>query len=152
MCNSTPLLNPSVSLNIFDSSSASLFKSHLSKFKSRIKSLTTECTKLNDQLRQSEQDKNSLLDHITQLGRQHRDDNDSLQNELNNYRKLLSKYSNEDTQSVLLNIYSPPEHDLSLYDEVLLESDQSKTFYESTNYKELFARVYKTLRTNVSCS
>ncbi|CAF2141826.1 unnamed protein product [Rotaria magnacalcarata] len=153
MRNSNPLLSSSVSSNLFDGSSVSLFQSHLSKLKSRIKSLTTECGKLNDQLHQSEQDKHSLLDHITYLERQHRDDNDTLQNELNNYRKLLDKYSNENAQSVLLNIYSPPEHDLSLYDEVLLESDhQSNTYYEPTNYKELFERVYKTLKTNVRCS
>ncbi|CAF2637392.1 unnamed protein product [Rotaria sp. Silwood2] len=153
MPNSPPLLNSSTSSNIFDSSSTSVFKSHLSELKSRIKSLTIECTKINDQLRQSEQDKHYLLDRITQLERKRRDDNDSLQNELNHYRKLLEKYSNEHNKLVLSNIYSPPEHDLSLYDEVLLEkNNQMKSCYEPTNYKDLFSRVYEILKMNISSS
>jgi len=132
-----------ISSNLFDVSSVSIFQSHLSELKSRIHSLTMECTTLNDQLHQSEQDKHYLIDCITQLERKHRDDNDSLQNELNYYRKLVEK----STKTILSNIYSPPEHDLSLYDEVLLENNQSKSFYEPTNYKELFARVYEKLKT-----
>ncbi|CAF1035853.1 unnamed protein product [Rotaria sp. Silwood1] len=144
--NSSLLLNSS---NLFDTSYASVFKSHLSELKSRIKLLTNECTKVNDQLRQSEQDKRYLLDHIIQVERKHRDDNDTLQNELNHYRKLLEKYSNEHTKSVLSNIYSTPEYDLSLYDEVLLENNQLKFYYEPTNYKDLFSRVYEKLKINI---
>ncbi len=139
-----------ISSNLFDVSSVSIFQSHLSELKSRIHSLTNECTILNDQLHQSEQDKRYLIDFITQLERQRRDDNDSLQNELNHYRKLLEKYTNDNTKSILSNIYSPPEHDLSLYDEVLLENKQQlkSSLYEPTNYKDLFARVYEKLKTN----
>jgi len=132
-----------ISSNLFDVSSVSIFKSHLSELKSRIYSLTNECTTLNDQFHQSEQEKRYLTDCITQLERKHRDDNDSLQNELNYYRKLVEK----STKTMLSNIYSPPEHDLSLYDEVLLENHQSKSSYEPTNYKELFACVYEKLKT-----
>jgi hypothetical protein len=138
--------SPIISPNLFDISSASIFKSHLSELKSRIRSLTNECTTLNEQLHQSDQDKYYLIDRITQLERQRRDDNDSLQNELNHYRKLISKYHNENTQNILSNIYSPPEHDLSLYDEVLLENQTKKPSYEPTNYKELFAQVYEKLK------
>lgn len=148
LSHSSPVLNASVSPNLFNSSSASLFKSHLTELKTHIKSLTNDCTQLNDQLRQSEQDKCYLIDRINQLERQRRDDDDSVQNELNHYRKLLEKYSNENTTSVLLNMYSPPENDLSLYDEVLLETNQTKPSYEPTNYKELFARVYEKLKIN----
>lgn len=135
--------------NLFDVSSVSAFQSHLSELKSRIHSLTIECTTLNDHLHRSEQDKHYLLDRITQLERQRRDDNDSFQNEVNHYRKLSEKYTNENTKSILSNIYSPPEHDLSLYDEVLLENKlQSMSYsYEPTNYKDLFARVYEKLKT-----
>jgi hypothetical protein len=136
----------SISPNLFDISSTSIFKSHLSELKSRINLLTNECTRLNDQLYQSENDKHYLIDRITQLERQRRDDNDSLQNELNHYRKLVEKSSNENTKSVLSNIYSPPEHDLSLYDEL----KQSRPSYEATNYKDLFARVYEKLKTNIN--
>jgi hypothetical protein len=59
----------------------------------------------------------------------------------------MSKYHNENTKTILSNIYSPPEHDLSLYDEVLLENQSKKSSYEPTNYKELFARVYEKLKT-----
>ncbi|CAF0926512.1 unnamed protein product [Rotaria sordida] len=148
--NSSPLLNSSTSSNLFDNSSVSIFKSHLRELKSRIKSLTIECAKINDQLHQSEQDKRYLLDRIIQLERQRRDDNDSLQNELNYYRKLLEKYSNENNKSVLLNIYSPPEYDVSLYDEVFSENNQSKSSYEPTNYKELFSPIYETLKKNIN--
>ncbi|CAF0929439.1 unnamed protein product [Adineta steineri] len=142
-----PLESP-VSSNLFDVSSAPVFKTHLSELKLRINSLTIECTTLNDQLYRSEQDKRYLIDRVTQLERQHRDDNDSLQNELNSYRKLFEKYSNDSTKSILSSIYSPPEHDLSLYDEVSLENKQLKSSYEPTNYKDLFARVYEKLKTN----
>ena len=134
----------SISPNLFDVPSTSIFKSHLSELKSRINSLTIECTRLNEQLYQSEKEKNYLIDHITKLERQHRDDNDSLQNEINYYQKLAEKYSNENSKSVLSNIYSPSEYDLSLYDEF----KQSKTSYEPTNYRDLFARVYEKLKTN----
>ena len=143
-------MNSSLSSNLFDVSSTSVFKAHLSELKSRINSLTIECTTLNDQLHRSEQEKLYLIDRITQLERQRRDDNDSLQNELNYFRKLVEKYSNENTKSILSNIDSPPEHDLSLYDEVLLENKQLKSRYEPTNYKDLFARVYEKLKTNVN--
>jgi predicted nucleic acid-binding Zn-ribbon protein len=135
-----------ISPNLFDISSASIFQSHLSELKSRIHSLTIECTTLNDQLHRSEEEKHYLIDRITQLERQRRDDNDSLENELNHYRKLVEKYTNDHTKPILSNIYSPPEHDLSLYDEVLLENKQNKASYEPTNYKELFARVYEKLK------
>jgi len=144
-------LNSPISSNLFNVSSASVFKVHLSELKSRINSLTIECTTLTDQLHRSEHDKHYLIDRITQLERQRRDDNDSLQNELNHFRKLVEKYSTENTKSVLPNIDSPPEQDLSLYDEVLLENTkQSKSHYEPTNYKDLFARVYEKLKPNVS--
>ncbi|UJR22214.1 hypothetical protein I4U23_025278 [Adineta vaga] len=144
----TSIISP-VSPNLFDASNTSVFKSHLTDLKSRINSLTIECSTLNDQLFQSEQEKHYLIDRINQLERQHRDDNDSLQNEINSYRKLLDKYSQDTTKSLLSNVYSPPEHDLSLYDEVSLENKRSKSSYEPTNYKDLFAGVYDKLKTNV---
>lgn len=114
--------------------------------KSRIHSLTNECTTLNDQLHRSEQEKHYFINRITQLERQHRDENDSLQTELNYYRKLVEKSNNDHTKTILTNIYSPPEHDLSLYDEVLLQNKPLKSSYEPTNYKELFAPVYEKLK------
>ncbi|CAF3003928.1 unnamed protein product [Rotaria sp. Silwood2] len=140
--------NISTSLNIFDVSSASVFKTHLTELKSRIISLTTECSRLNEKLDKSRQEKRYLIDRITLLERQRRDDNDSLQNELNHCKKLLEKYTNDNSNTILSNIYSPPEHEVSLYDEVLLENKQSmnKPSYESTNYKDLFARVYEKLK------
>jgi len=132
------------SSNIFDISSASIFKTHLTELKSRIHSLTSDCSILNEKLHQSENDKRYLIDRITYLERQYRDDNDSLQNELNHCKKLLDKYNNKNSRDILSNIYSPPEHDISLYDEVLLENKQSS--YQPTNYKDLFARVYDKLK------
>jgi chromosome segregation ATPase len=138
----------STSSNIFDISSASIFKAHLTELKSRIHSLTSECSILNETLHQSEQEKVYLIDRITHLERQRRDDNDSLQHELNHYKKLLEKHTNDHSRDLLSNIYSPPEHDLSLYDEVLFENKQStpRSSYEPTNYKDLFARVYDKLK------
>lgn len=140
--------NSSTSSTIFDISSASIFKTHLTELKSRIHSLTSECTTLNENLHQSEQEKHYLIDRITHLERQCRDDNDSFQNELNHCRKLLEKHTNEHSRDILSNIYSTPEHDLSLYDEVLFETKQSipRSSYEPTNYKDLFARVYDKLK------
>ena len=134
--------------NLFDISSASLFKTHLTELKSRIHTLTSECSLLNENLHQSDQEKHYLIDRITQLERQRRDDTDSLQHELNHCRKLLEKHTNEQSRDLLSNIYSPPEHDLSLYDEVLFENKQStpQPSYEPTNYKDLFARVYEKLK------
>ena len=140
-------LDSSISSNIFDISSASIFKTHLTEFKSRLHSLTNECSKLNEKLHQSEVDKRYLIDRITHLERQHRDDNDSLQNELSSCKKLLEKYHTENSRDILSTIYSPPEHEISLYDEVLFEN-KSKSNYEPTNYKDLFARVYDKLKTN----
>ncbi|CAF0771246.1 unnamed protein product [Adineta ricciae] len=147
----TSVISP-VSPNLFDTSHTSIFKSHLTDLKLRINSLTMECSSLNDQLLQSEQEKLDLVDRITQLERHYRDDSDSLQNEINSYRKLLEKSSHDNTKFLPSNIYSPSEHDLSLYDEVSLESKPSKSSYEPTNYKDLFARVYEKLKTNVSNS
>ena len=145
---SDPSENSSSSSNIFDISSASVFKTHLTELKLRINSLKSECSTLNEKLHHSEQEKRYLIDRITLLERQRRDDNDSLQTELNHCRKLLEKYNNENSNSILSNIYSPPEHDVSLYDEVLLENKQSinKPSYEPTNYKDLFERVYEKLK------
>ena len=147
----TSVISP-VSPSLFDTSHTSIFKSHLADLKSRINSLTMECSTLNDQLLQSEQEKLDLVDRITQLERHHRDDKDSLQNEIHSYRKLLEKSSHDNTKFLPSNIYSPSEHDLSLYDEVSLENKPSKSIYEPTNYKDLFARVYEKLKTNVSSS
>jgi len=133
--------NSSISSNIFDISSASIFKTHLTELKSRIHSLTFECSIINEKFHRSEQEKRYLIDRITFLERQRRDDNDSLQNELNHYKKLLEKTNNKNSRD----IYSTPEHDLSLYDEVLLENKKS-SLYEPTNYKDLFARVYDKLK------
>ncbi|CAF1257812.1 unnamed protein product [Rotaria sordida] len=140
--------NLSTSSNIFDISSALVFKTHLTELKSRINSLTTECSGLNEKLDKSRQEKRYLIGRITLLERQRRDDNDSLQNELNHYKKLLEKYTNDNSNIILSNIYSPPEHEVSLYDEVLLENKQSmnKPSYEPTNYKDLFANVYEKLK------
>lgn len=126
---------PLNSSHLFDLASTSIFQSHLTELKSQIHSLTNECTTLNIQLDQSEQEKFDLLDRMTQLERQRRDENDSFQTELNHFRKLLDKST------------SPPEHDLSLYEEVLQQNQSSNTSYEPTNYKELFARVYEKLKT-----
>ncbi|CAF1256789.1 unnamed protein product [Rotaria sordida] len=125
-----------------------VFKTHLTELKSRINSLTTECSGLNEKLDKSRQEKRYLIGRITLLERQRRDDNDSLQNELNHYKKLLEKYTNDNSNIILSNIYSPPEHEVSLYDEVLLENKQSmnKPSYEPTNYKDLFANVYEKLK------
>ncbi|CAM2719952.1 unnamed protein product [Rotaria socialis] len=140
----------STSSNVFDISSTSIFKTHLTELKSRINTLTDECSRLNEKLDKSDKEKRYLVDRITILERQRRDDNDSLQNELNDCRKLLEKYTNDNLNSILSTIYSPPEHEVSLYDEVLLESKQSinKLSYEPTNYKVLFARVYDKLKIN----
>lgn len=141
--------SPLFTSNLFDNSSTSIFQSHLTELKSRIHDLTLECTTLNEQIHRSEQDKHYFLDRIAKLERQRRDENDSLQNEVNHYRKLSEKYTNDNTKSILSTIYSPPEHDLSLYDEVLLD-DKLQTIsysYEPTNYKDLFARVYEKLKT-----
>lgn len=124
-------------------------KSHLAELKSRVKSLTSDCLSLNDKLHRSEQEKQQLTDRITLLERQRRDDVDSLQTELNYCRKLLEKQSNESSAShVLANICSPPEHDVSLYDEVLLEHKRinRRPSYQPTNYKDLFAGVYEKLQ------
>ena len=147
--NSTPSSpsssNSSTSSNLFDLSSGSVFKTHLTELKTRVHSLKSDCSILNEKLHQSEEEKRYLLERITYLERQRRDDNDSLQNELNHYKKLLEKQSNE--KSVLSNIYSTPEHEVSLYDEVLLENKQSiSKSYEPTNYKDLFSRVYEKLK------
>ena len=145
--------NSSLSSNLFDISSASIFKAHLSEVKSRLHSLTGTCSTLNEKLHRSEQEKRYLLERITQLERQRRDDTDALQNELNHCQKLLEKSSQENTRVMLSNIYSPPEHDLSLYDEVLLDNKQSssKSAYQPTNYKDLFARVYDKLKMTDHC-
>jgi hypothetical protein len=140
--------NSSTSSNLFDISSASVFKTHLTELKTRVHSLTSDCSTLNENLHQSEHEKRYLIDRITLLERQRRYDNDSFQNELNHYKKLLEKYNNENYNSNLSNIYSTPEHEVSLYDEVLLETKQTitKPSYEPTNYKDLFARVYDKLK------
>ena len=149
--NSHSALHPSVDSssfsNLFNLSSASVFKVHLTELKCRIHSLTSECSILNENLHRSEQEKRYLFDRITHLERQRRDDNDSLQHELNHCKKLLEKHHHEHSHDILSNIYSPPEHDLSLYDEVLFENKQSisKPSYEPTNYKDLFGRVYDKL-------
>ena len=126
----------------------SIFKTHLTELKSRIHRLTHECSKLNEKLDKNESEKRYLIDRITSLERQRRDENDSLENELNHCKKLLEKYTNENTNRILSNIYSAPEHDMSLYDEVLLQNKQSiiKSAYEPTNYKDLFACVYEKLK------
>lgn len=136
-------LSPSNSPSLFNLSSTSIFQSHLSELKSHIHSLTNECTTLNTRVNQSEAEKSYFLDRITQLERQRRDEHDSFQTELNHYRKLFDKSTDETFSSF---ISSPPEHDLSLYDEVLLQSQSPPCSYEPTNYKELFARVYEKLQ------
>lgn len=134
--NLQPSSDHSQSSNLFDLSSNSL-KSHLTEFKSRIQTLTIDCSNLTERLHQSEEDKRYLIDRITLLERQRRDENDSFQNELNHYKKCLDKHSNP--------IPSPPEHELSLYDEVQFEQ-KPKLIYEATNYKDLFARIYDKLK------
>lgn len=136
--------------NQFDLSSASIFKTHLTELKSRIHSLTSECSTLNEKLHQSEQEKHYFINRITYLERQRRDDNDSLQNELNSCKKLLEKYTHDNCRNN--NIYSTPEHEVSLYDEVLFENKQilNKPAYEPTNYKDLFASVYNKLKANTN--
>jgi hypothetical protein len=106
--NSSSLLDSSTTSNIFDISTASVYKTHLTELKSRINSLTSECSLLNDKLHQSEHDKRYLIDRITCLERQRRDDNDSFQNELNLCKKLLEKSSYESSNSISSNIHSPP--------------------------------------------
>ncbi|CAF0953330.1 unnamed protein product [Adineta ricciae] len=146
-----PIQNSSPSSNIFDVSSASVFKTHLTELKSRIKSLTSECSTLNDKLHQSEQEKQFFINRMTLLERQHRDDIDSLQNELNHYKKLLEKQSNDPPSTIFSPMFSTPEHDVSLYDEVLFENKKLhfKSSYEPTNYKDLFASVYAKLKSSV---
>lgn len=102
---------------------------------------------LNEKLQQVEEEKAALNDRLTQIERIHRDETDTLQNELNSYRKWMEK---SHQQASPLNLYSPPEHDLSLYDEVLLQSQTRSSTYQTTNYKDLFARVYQKLKINSS--
>lgn len=128
----------SPSTNLFDLSSNSL-KSHLTEFKSRIQTLTIDCTNLTERLHQSEEDKRYLIDRITLLERQRRDENDSFETELNHYKKCLTKHSNPTP--------SPPEHELSLYDEVQFEQ-KPQLIYEATNYKDLFAQIYDKLKSS----
>ncbi|CAF1099821.1 unnamed protein product [Adineta steineri] len=149
LAHDSSLTDVSTSSNIFDISSASIFKTHLTELKTRIKSLTSDCSTLNDKLHQSEQEKHYLNDRITLLERQRRDDNDSFQHELNHCRKLLEKHiNNENLNPILTNFHSPPEHEVSLYDEVLFENKKlnNKQSYEMTNYKDLFASVYQKLK------
>lgn len=135
--------------NFFDLSS-NILKSHLIEFKSRIQNLTIDCSNLTDRLHQSEEEKRYLIDRITLLERQRRDENDSFQNQLNHYEKFVNKHSN----TSLSELYSPPEHELSLYDEVQFEYPSStttvKSSYEATNYKDLFARIYEKLKPTTS--
>lgn len=98
---------------------------------------------LNDKLQQAEEEKSTLIDRLTQIERIHRDECDAFQNEVNSYRKLAEK----SLQTRPSTFDSPVEHDLSLYDEVLLESQPTST-YQTTNYKDLFARVYQKLKIN----
>lgn len=132
------------------------FKTHLIDLKSRLHSLTNDYSLLNEKYHQSENEKRQLNDRLIQLERQRRDENDSYQTELNSYQKLLDKYQTESNRDMFSTMYSPPEHDLSLYDEVLFEhkiqTNTTKTLssYEPTNYKDLFARVYEKLKTNVN--
>lgn len=137
--------NSSTASNFFDLSS-NVLKSHLTEFKSRIQNLTIDCANLTDRLQQSEEEKRSLIDRITLLERQRRDENDSFQNQLNHYEKFVNKHSN----SPLSDLYSPPEHELSLYEEVQFEHPSTKSSYESTNYKDLFARIYEKLNPSKS--
>ncbi|CAF1545007.1 unnamed protein product, partial [Adineta steineri] len=55
---------------------------------------------------------------------------------------------NENLNPILTNFHSPPEHEVSLYDEVLFENKKlnNKQSYEMTNYKDLFASVYQKLK------
>lgn len=146
---------PSTPLNSDFSSSSSVFKTHLIDLKSRLHSLTNDYSSLNEKYHQSESEKRQLNDRLIQLERQRRDENDSYQTELNSYQKLLDKHQNEPNRDLFSTMYSPPEHDLSLYDEVLFEhkiQSNTKTLssYEPTNYKDLFARVYDKLKPNVN--
>jgi len=133
--------SPSICTHSLDLSSN--FKTHLIEFKSRLQSLTLDYSMLNEKLQQTEEEKSALVDRLTQIERIHRDECDSYQNELNSYRKLVEK----SVQNHPSTFYSPAEHDLSLYDEVLLESQPHST-YQTTNYKDLFARVYQKLKIN----
>jgi predicted nucleic acid-binding Zn-ribbon protein len=114
--------------------------------KARIHSLTSECTLITDQLHQSEQEKRELIERITQLERQRRDDNDALQNEVNHYRKLVEKSTHAEHRFMPTNVFSPLEHDLSLYEEVRLELP----VYQPTNYQALFAPLYEKLKSNLA--
>lgn len=137
--------------NLFDPISSSIFKTHLTELKSRVHELTSDCASLNEKLHQSEEEKRHLIDRLTQLERQRRDESDSFENELTHCRKLLEKSSYHHGRDVpLTNLYSPPEHDLSLYDEVLFvkKSRANSSSYEPSNYKDLFASVYEKLRVN----
>ena len=89
------------------------------------------------------------MDRITRLERQRRDDTDSLQNELNHHRKLLEKFSAEQQKtkkSIPLHMYSSPEYDTSLYDEVQFDNQPWRSSHEPTNFQALFAPVYEKLR------
>ena len=129
--------------------SAAVYKSHLRELKGRIHSLTSECALLTDQLHQSEEEKDQLISRLTQLERQRRDDNDALQNEVNYYRKQVEKFTHDADRSLVPTLSSPREHDLSLFEEVRLES----TIYRPTNYQALFAPLYEKLKSNLTaCS
>jgi predicted nucleic acid-binding Zn-ribbon protein len=134
--------------NLFDRPSASVYKSHLRELKSRIQSLTSECITLNEQFSRSEHEKHVLLERITQLERKYRDDYDSLQNELNHCRKLLDKYIQQSRTAshLLTDDCSMPQYNLSLFDEVKLESKPSTLIYEPTNFRALFAPLYEKLK------
>lgn len=120
--------------------SSSIYKSHLQEFKSRIHSLEGECLKLSDQLNRSEEEKNILIERLNQLERQHRDEIDSLQNELNHCRKLLEKNSSQ------LSSTNYHQH-LSLFDEVNFDTNNhSSIIYQRTDYHALFAPLYEKLK------
>lgn len=135
--------------NSFDSTFSSVFKAHLTEFKNQFKIFKSDYSLLNEKLQQTEEEKRRLVSRLNEIERERRDELDSFQNELTNCRKLLEKSSKEILPA---NLYSPPEHDLSLYDEVLFERkfQPHSSSYRSTNYKELFARVYEKLKINKS--
>ena len=138
--------NTSSPSTIFDLSSTAIYKSHLRDLKARIHALTTDCTLLTDQLQRSEEEKQHLIDRVNQLERQRRDDNYSLQTELNECRKLLEKYREHHRRATSERFNQSPERDLSLFDEVQNDTKSSSSVYEPTNYQLLFKPLYEKLK------
>lgn len=90
---------------------------------------------LTDQLNRSEEEKTRLIERLNRLEREHRDEIDSLQNEVNHCRKVLEKNSSPSSRK--------SRQDVSLFDEV---NSAPSPIYQRTDYHALFAPLYEKLK------